>query len=354
MIYILNKLKKVTIIYVFIAIIIICILLSINSIINKKENNKKEDEQISNNEKNNTIDEKITIESKSNEIIRVRMTKTNEVIAMDMNDYLRGVVPAEMPPNYELEALKAQALVARTYAYRKMSVSAEGEDADICDNYAHCQAFYTKDKLFEIWRAKGFDENTIYEYWNKVNEAVVSTQNQVITYNGEYIKAFFHASSPVRTEDISQIWGGEQLPYLVSVENNEVEDYPNRTSNCNFSYDEFIEKLKSNDSSIQNIKVDDAKNTCINEYTITGRVKNIKVGNYIISAEKLRTIFGLKSTLFTIRLEDNNICFDVIGYGHGVGMSQVGANTYALEGKSYIDIIKKYYTNVDITTISNN
>lgn len=321
----------------------------------KDKNKVPHNENIQNDEnKNQEIDDKINIESKANEIIRVKMTGTGEIVAMDMNDYLRGVVPAEMPPYYELEALKAQAIVARTYTYRKMSTAGEGNDADMCDNFAHCQAFYNKDKLFEIWRRKGYDENTIHEYWNKVNEAVVSTQNQVIMYQGNYIKAFFHASSPVRTEDISQIWGGESLPYLVPVENNEAEDYPNRTSCCTFTYNEFIEKLKNSDLHITNLTTQDVKTTCINEYTISGRVKNIKVGNNIISAERLRTIFGLKSTQFSIRLNDDNICFDVIGYGHGVGMSQVGANTYAKNGKSYIDIINKYYTNVDIVTLPSN
>lgn len=341
-------------------LIYICLLVIITSslvIINKVKDNSKlhKSENIQNDEvKNKEIEDKINIESKANEIIRVRITNTGEIVAMDINDYLRGVVPAEMPPYYEIEALKAQAIVARTYTYRKMSTSGEGADADMCDNHAHCQAFYNKDKLFEIWRKKGYDENTIHEYWNKVNEAVVSTQNQVIMYQGNYIKAFFHASSPIRTEDISQIWGGESLPYLVSVENNEVEDYPNRTSCSSFKYTEFIEKIKNSELNISNLTIEEVKATCINEYTTSGRVKNIKVGSYIVSAEKLRTIFGLKSTQFTIKLNEDNICFDVIGYGHGVGMSQVGANTYAKEGKNYIDIINKYYTNVDIVTMPSN
>ena len=107
-------------------------------------------------EKNNNIDEykqqeeKNIIEYKANEIIRVKMHETNEIIAMDINDYLRGVLPAEMSPIYEIEALKAQAIVARTYTYSKISEKLEGQDADICDYFGHCQAFYTKERIYQI------------------------------------------------------------------------------------------------------------------------------------------------------------------------------------------------------------
>lgn len=302
--------------------------------------------------KDKEFKEENVIEYKAEQTIRVRYTKTGEIIAMDINDYLRGVVPSEMPPSYNMEALKAQAVVARTYTYRKMLSKGEGEDADICDNHAHCQAFYDKDTLFSIWRKRGFSEELINEYWAKINEAVVSTQNQVITYNGEYIKAFFHASSPYKTENIDQIWGGEKLPYLVSVENKEKEEYQNRTSSVEVSFDEFKSKIQEKYGN--KINYEDCKKTCINEYTTSGRVKNIKVGDLYISAEDLRVIFSLKSTDFKLDIGDNSIIFNVTGYGHGIGMSQVGADTYANEGYSYIDIIKHYYTGVEIETLGAN
>jgi len=335
------KSRLLTIFYVFICFLIIftSILFIINFFIKQKNNEniiKKERE------------EKNVIEYKANQTIRVRFHQTGEIVAMDINDYLRGVVPAEMSPSYNLEALKAQALVARTYTYNKMESFAEGNDADICDNFAHCQAFYTKEKLFEIWRNKGIDEDTINEYWYKVNIAVVSTQNEVIVYNGNLIKAFFHASSPYKTEDISQIWGGESLPYLISVENKEYEDYENRTSIVKIKFQDFLETLKEKGEISNDISIDEVKNCDICEMTISDRVKNIKIGNVKISAEKLRIIFGLKSTNFTIEKNDDEIKFNVVGYGHGVGMSQVGASTYADEGMNYKDIIKHYYTGVEI------
>ena len=267
-----------------------------------------------------------------------------------MNDYLRGVVPSEMSPTYNIEALKAQALVARTYTYRKLQAHAEGDDADMCDSYAHCQAFYPKDKLFQIWRQKGYDEDTILEFWDRVNTAVVSTQNEIITYNGECIKAFFHASSPEGTEDISQIWGGEKLSYLVPVESKEDESYSNRTSRVEISYDDFLNKLKEN-SLCNNYTKEDMKSITISDYTISGRVKNIQIKDQKVSAEKLRTLIGLKSTKFTIEKNDETVVFNVVGYGHGVGMSQVGANYYANNGMDYKEIIKHYYTGVEITKL---
>ncbi len=337
------KLKLVFYHYLTICIIGLCIILfGINCIIS---HNAKEKANSS-----NEFKEKNVIEYKADQTIRVKIHKTGEIIAMDINDYLRGVVPSEMPPSYNIEALKAQAVVARTYTYRKMISNAEGEDADICDDHTHCQAFYDKDTLFSIWRKRGFSEELIQEYWYKINEAVVSTQDQVITYNGELIKAFFHASSPYKTEDIKEIWGGESLPYLVSVENKENEEYQNRTSEVSVSFQAFICKIKEKYNI--DISSEDCKNTEILDYTISGRVKNIKSGSVSVSAENLRTMFGLKSTDFTLEVNEDNIIFKVTGYGHGIGMSQVGADTYANEGLNYEKIIKHYYTGVELKTLT--
>lgn len=297
-------------------------------------------------------EEKNIIDYKANQTIRVRLSKTGEVVAMDINDYLRGVVPAEMPPYYDIEAIKSQAVVARTYTYKRIEACAEGSDADICDNFAHCQAFYNKEQIIDIWRKKGYDEKTIDEYLNNVNEAVVSTQNQVIVYNGELIKAFFHASSPEKTESVSQIWGGENLEYLVAVQNQESKDYANRTSIVEISFEDFVNKLKEDDRSRISILTDNCKEAKICDFTTSGRVKNIQVGEYKISAEKLRTLFGLRSTNFTMDIKENSIVFNVIGNGHGVGLSQVGADFLAKQGKNYEEIIKHYYTGVDIVTLN--
>lgn len=337
---------KLTIFFKFImGFIFFTILLFIINLIYFRDKNQPKEK------KYQEYEEKEIIEYKANQTIRVKFHDTGEVVAMDVNDYLRGVVPSEMSPRYDIEALKAQALVARTYLYQKMSEYAEGEEADICDDPNHCQAYLKKEQLISAWEAKGYSEQIIYENFYKVNEAVVSTQDEVIQYENQLIKAFFHASSPDRTEDISQIWGGESLPYLLSVENQEDENYENRYSEVTVSFDEFSQKIMEN-YGVSEIKLEDFLSCNIYEKTTSGRVKNIKVGNTIISAEKLRTIFGLKSTNFTLEIKDNCIIFHVVGYGHGVGMSQVGANYYASQGFSYVDIIKHYYTNVEVVKLT--
>lgn len=324
-----------------IILLIFTIILSVISLYVVKDKEKLADKQ-----------EKDQIELKANQTIRVKMSQTGEIIAMDINDYLRGVVPAEMPPQYNIEALKAQAIVARTYTYRKIQDNPPNQEADVSDDPKTCQAFYNKDTLFKIWRKKGYSEDTINEYWNKVVTAVDDTQNMAITYNGEYIKAYFHASSPGKTEDVSQIWSNESIPYLKSVESIEDPNYQWNKSNVCVKYDDFENKVKDNINerySLNNRGTQDV--ISINEYTITGRVKNVKIGDDIVSAEKLRTIFGLRSTNFTIDIEPDDIKFNVVGNGHGVGMSQVGANYYASIGYSYTDIIKHYYTGVDVIKI---
>lgn len=147
------------------------------------ENEEKKD--------NDKLEEKQIIEYKANQTIRVKMTKqNNEIIAMDINDYLRGVLASEMPAYYDIEALKAQAVVARTYTYNKIEQCSDGENADICDSFNHCQAFYPKEKILQIWTRRGDDENLKKEYWDKINTAVVETQNKVITYKRRVYKSF--------------------------------------------------------------------------------------------------------------------------------------------------------------------
>ena len=294
--------------------------------------------------------EKMIIEYKANQTIRVKMTKEkNEIVAMDINDYLRGVLASEMPAYYDIEALKAQAIVARTYTYQKISEYAEGEYADICDNFNHCQAFYTKEKIMQIWIRRGDDEKTREEYWNKINRAVVETQGKVITYKDEYIKAFFHASSPIKTESIDQIWGKQYYPYLVSVSNVESDDYINRDSNIKITFNEIEQYIKKYIDNKFVLKY--SNNIYIDSYTTSGRVNEINVCGIKISAEKLRVAFGLKSTMFDMNIANQCIEFKVIGYGHGIGLSQVGSDYLAKQGETAEEIIKYYYTGVNIKNL---
>lgn len=294
-------------------------------------------------------EEKINFESDST--INLLRTKTGQIEAVDLNYYLLCVVASEMPFKYEYEALKAQVVVARTYLFNKMSKNGE-ENADACDSYAHCQAFNDLENLKEIWRKKGFTDNEILDGENKIKKAIVESSGEVITYNNELIDAVFHASSPIKTENASAIWSGKDIPYLKSVDNIEDEAYERRKTINEISYATFKNTLIDK-GYIFDLSKDDFTNIKINEYTESGRVKNVSVGNHLIKAEDLRTMFSINSTNFTITNYEDKIAFNVLGFGHGVGMSQVGANEYARQGKSYKDIIHHYYTNVDIVNIDN-
>ena len=289
-------------------------------------------------------DEKINFESP--ESIELYNTQNDQIENVNLNYYLLCVVASEIPFKYEYEAIKAQVVVARTYLFNKIVNNLE-EKGDVCDDYRHCQAYTPLEKLNEIWKNKGFTDKEIEEGKEKIQKAILDTKNQVIIYNGKIIDALFHASSPQRTEDAKAIWSCEDIPYLKSVENVEDETYENRNSQTILPYSVFKNTLIEK-GYVENLTDEEMLNTKISEYTDSGRVKTIQVGNYKIKAEDLRTLFGIKSTNFTLSVDSENIVFNVIGYGHGVGLSQVGANTYAKLGKTYDEIIHHYYTGVDI------
>lgn len=295
--------------------------------------------------------EEAKIEFESNNTIELFRSNTSQIETIDLNYYLLCVVASEVPFKYEYEALKAQVIVARTYLFNKIKNNKE-ENGDVCDDFAHCQAFHDIGNLEEIWKNKGFTRDEILEGEEKIKRAIVESDGEIITYNNEIIDALFHASSPEKTEDASAIWLGEDIPYLKSVENVEDEDYERRKSSNIISYSTFKNTLIDN-GYINDLSIEDFNNIKICEYTQSGRVKNISAGAYKIKAENLRTLFGLYSTNFKLKIENNNIEFDVLGFGHGVGLSQVGANTYAKLGKKYNEIIHHYYTNVEIININN-
>jgi len=336
-------LNKKILMYYTIFCFVIVILLIISMLVIKKweeeyvEKNKEDEiEKVKEYEFKNKVPKEI----------KVKITKTGEVVTMDIDEYLKGVVPSEMPPSYNMEALKAQAVVARTYTFEKMQHNGHA-DSDICDNYACCQAYYNKEKIIEIWTGRGFDENTRREYWSKVEEAVDSTNNIVITYKGEYIKAYFHANSGGKTESSTEIWGKQKLDYLVPVESLGEENHAQYKSENVFTYDELEEKL--NKGSDKKCEINSIDNINIIDYTASGRVANMQIGNNNYEGTALRTLLGLKSTNFTVEEVDNKVVFKVTGYGHGLGMSQTGSNYYAKQGYTYDEIIKHYYTGVDIT-----
>lgn len=279
--------------------------------------------------------------------IKLLHSSINEVEELNIDEYLYGVVSSEMPASYGLEALKAQAIVARTYTiYQAIHNSGKHENSDICDDYACCQAWISKEDRLAKWEAEEAESN-----WNKIVEAVDSTKGRIVTYNGEPINAFFHSNSGGVTESSLNIWGGIDYPYLKSVETVGEEGYTQYESQVVLTQQELLNKIRAKH---EDCTIDFSTPDCIQilEYTTSGRVKTIKFGNKEIAGTEARTLLGLKSTNFTVSIEGENITFSVIGYGHGVGMSQTGADALAKSGSNYETIIKHFYTDVEIIEVN--
>lgn len=275
--------------------------------------------------------------------IKLLHKSTGEIEEVYLDEYLYGVVAAEMPASYEKEALKAQAAVARTYTIYNIKNIHKHENCDMCDDSSCCQAYITKQDRFEKWDEKERETN-----WERIVGAVNSTAGKIITYNGEPINALFHANSGGETEISSNVWGGADYPYLQTVATSGEEGYKQYSSSVTITKEEVADKLKQNHPDII-INYDD-KPIEILEYTDSGRVKTIRFGNTQISGVEARSLFGLKSTKFNVTIGEN-VTFDVIGYGHGVGMSQTGADSLAKESYSYEEIIKHFYPGVEIKNL---
>ncbi len=293
----------------------------------------------------NIIEQENNANSTNDEKKKIKLlhSQTGNIEELDLDEYLYGVVSSEMPANFEIEALKAQAVVARTYTiYQTMYNSSKHTDADICDNYACCQAWISKEERMAKWGQDEAEGN-----WNKIVEAVNSTTGKIVAYNGKPINAFFHANSGGMTESSLNIWGGIDYPYLKSVETAGENEYSQYSSQVKITKEELLNKMKEK---YPDCEIDFSQTDCIKiqEYTTSGRVKTIKIGNKEIAGTEARTILGLKSTNFSVVIEGEEIIFSVTGYGHGVGMSQTGADSMAKTGANYETIIKHFYTGVEI------
>lgn len=273
--------------------------------------------------------------------IKLLHIETGLVEDIGLDEYVCGVVSAEMPATYEREALKAQAVVARTYVIHKVKNGSKHEGANICDSYLCCQAWISKEDRYAKWENGKQDE-----YWNRIVGSVNSTKGKYITYEGEPINALCHSNSGGVTELPVNVWGGD-YPYLQVVETSGEDVYSDYSSEKIISKDELVVKMLENHP---NFVIDFSLEQYIKILDLTdgGRVKNIQIGNTTISGVQARKIFELKSANFLIELLDDNIKFAVIGYGHGVGLSQSGSDALAKQGMDYKQIIKHYYKNIEI------
>ena len=252
----------------------------------------------------------------------------------DMDSYLVGVVLAEMPASFEPEALKAQAVAARTYTQKAVTTGGKHGDGSVCTDSGCCQAYITQ----EAYLSQGGTQEGI----RKIVDAVAQTSGYVLTYEGELIEATYFSCSGGRTEDAAAVWGAE-FPYLQAVDSPGEEDAAYYTDTVSFTPEAFQQALGVTlsgepDTWLQNIV-----------YTEGGGVASVEIGDEIYQGTQLRTLLGLRSTAFTVTAAPGEIVFTTRGYGHRVGMSQYGADAMAVAGSTYQQILAHYYPGTELT-----
>lgn len=267
--------------------------------------------------------------------VKVKRESKNIIEEVPFEDYVVGVLAGEMPVSFDIEALKAQAVAARTYVMKKMADNKDKE-YDIVDTVQN-QVYISNEELKEKW------QDNYSEKINKVKQAVLETKGEYLTYNGKIIEAFFFSTSVGKTENSEEIFSSAE-PYLRSVDSYwDAEVSPVFSESNEFSLQEFYDKL--------NLKYQEKLNIKITETTSTGRIKKIKINNKNFTGSKVYSLLELRSTFFTIEQIGSNVVVTTKGYGHGVGMSQYGALAMAKKGYKYDEILKHYYQGVDIKKI---
>ncbi len=272
--------------------------------------------------------------------VRVLDADTGKITEMELDDYITCVVSAEMPYTFNSEALKAQAVAARSFCLYRMKNGIGHDGADICTSYAHCAAFITQEGL-----TKKYGKTTAEKIEKKIGEAVKATSGKIITYGGQPALALFHSRSYGFTESSENVWGG-RVPYLVPVTTPEDDEVTEVTVS-----DSQLKAAFSSDYAVK-VSAGGGKLLLTSEKNSTGRQSSVFYGNHELTARKLRTLLGLRSCSFEYQRVDGGWKFTVHGYGHGVGMSQYGANEMAKRGCGYEEILLHYYTGVTLTDIS--
>ena len=264
--------------------------------------------------------------------VTIKDSTSNEETKLNLEEYIIGVVAGEMPASFEVDALKAQAIAARSYALSKINTATTSYDllTDVTN-----QVYITTTDMQKKW---GSD----YEYYyNRIKDAVLETKDLVMEYDGEVISAYYFAMSNGYTEDASLVFG-ETHDYLESVDSTWDENVKNFEVTTTFSKEEFCEKLSLDCS---NIAIENIVRSA------TNRVNSITINNQEFKGTKIRSLLNLRSTDFDIDITDK-VTITTKGYGHGVGMSQYGANEMAKKGYTYEEILNYYYKGIDIVKIN--
>ncbi len=297
-------------------------------VLNKKEKNGylKPLENITANILNMNLSEKTDNDIKVN----LTLSETNETITIDLEDYVIGVVAAEMPVSFQEEALKCGAIAARTYVMKKIVKGNYTLDDTIAN-----QVYVSKEKMKNNWKEK-FEEN-----YSKISKAVKDTKGLVMKYNNNIIVAYYYSMSNGKTENVEEVFG-YNYPYLKSVDSSLDKNVKNFEMSVAYTKDEFCNGLGIDCT--QGIEINS-----INKNS-SGRVSTIIINGTEFTGVQVRKLLKLRSTDFNIEIKDQ-VYISTRGYGHGVGMSQYGANEMAKIGKTYDEILKHYYQNIEISKI---
>lgn len=263
-------------------------------------------------------------------IVRVKREKTNTIDYIYLEDYITGVLAGELPITFSEEAFKAQAVAARSYVLKKIAYN-KNNDYDVVDTVSD-QVYLDIDYLKSVWK------NKYIEKINKIKKVVLETNGEYLTYNGDIIDAFFFSTSVGYTENSEDVFSNK-VPYLRSVKSEwDKETSPVFKDSINLNIYEFYLKLGLPYKEKIDIQIIDT--------TSTGRIKNIKINGVIFDGVTVRTKLNLRSNYFSIVQKDEEVTITTKGYGHGVGLSQYGAEAMSKLGFTYDEILKYYYQGV--------
>lgn len=296
------------------------------------------------------IEDEITKDIPKDKLITLYISSSNKVVNLSLEEYVKGVVAAEMPASFAIEALKAQAAAARTYVYKRCK-AAGGKgcslhaEADVCDDPTHCQAWITKSEMLKKWGIFSY-----YHYYSKINQAVNTTNDMIILYQDEPIDPLYFSTSNGKTENSEDVWE-KAIPYLRSVVSPGEETSPRFTAVKEFDIDTVVSLLREKWPELSIDQKNPEKQWKILEISAGGRIKKMQVSNIEIKGTEFRQLFGLNSTDFKWERSGKSIRIMTTGFGHGVGLSQYGANAMAKKGDNYVDIIKHYYTGVEVSQV---
>lgn len=282
-------------------------------------------------------------------LINVYIAEQNRNAELELEDYIKGVVAAEMPAEFELEALKAQAVAARTYAVKNMvrfggTGLASHVGSDVSTDPREGQAWQSSEQLKEKW-GKNYNQ-----YASKISRAVDETRGVIVTYQGEPIHAVFHSTSGERTASAKEVWGFD-YPYLASVPCQWDRQSPRYHDEKKYSVAELEQRLGSDAGVVAAVQGGGGAPAQVLSLTESGRVDQVRMGTKTFNGQELRDKLALRSTNFTIEVQGDGFVFHTIGYGHGVGLSQYGSNGMAKEGMDFKKILTYYYTGVALKNI---